>query len=274
MPTHPTISVLMSVYNGLPYLADAVDSILAQTFSDFEFIIIDDLSIDGSLAILEKYAVTDQRIKLVKNPQRLGLGNNLRSGVQIAVGKWIARMDADDVSLPERLAKQLEYITKHPNTDVLGAFAIDIDENGNSIGERRVPTSHEDIRKYIWTCPIIHPTAFMKRTSILAAGSYGSERRRQDYALWFRCAAAGLKFANLPEPLLKYRFTGDYFNRNNLPALVDQVKIGWKGCWLIKASLIAYIGVTVPLIKGILPKSFGMVVSGVLKKFDPRNRCS
>jgi glycosyltransferase involved in cell wall biosynthesis len=272
MPQAPLISVLMSVYNGLPYLTEAVDSVLSQTFTDFEFIIIDDESSDGSLEILEKYAVKDARIKLIKNPERLGLGINLKNGVVAARGTWIARMDADDISVPERLAKQLEYVTANPKTDILGSYAMDIDPNGNEIGLRRCPTTHADIVKYIWTCPIIHPTVFMKKESLLRAGSYGNEKRRQDYALWFKCASKSLQFANLPEPLLKYRFTGDYFSKNNLAALITQVKIGWKGCWLIGASPLAYIGVTVPLIKGILPKSCGMVISRLLKKFDPRNK--
>lgn len=268
----PQISVLMSVYNGLPYLAEAVDSILAQSFTNFEFIIIDDCSNDDSGEMLEKYARKDGRIKLVKNTARLGLGANLKHGVEIAKGEWIARMDADDVAISTRLYKQYEYVMLHPEVDILGSFAADIDASGKQNGERRVPTGHKDIVKYIWTCPIIHPTAFMKKSSLLKAGSYGTEKRRQDYALWFRCAAAGLKFANLPEPLLKYRFTGDYFNRNNLPALLTQVKIGWKGCWQVKASPIAYLGVAVPLVKGILPKSCGMFISSLLKKFDPRNK--
>jgi glycosyltransferase involved in cell wall biosynthesis len=268
----PQISVLMSVYNGLPYLNEAVDSILSQTFTDFEFIIIDDCSSDGSREILEKYAENDQRIKLIKNENRLGLGANLKNGVQLAQGKWIARMDADDISIPIRLSKQIEYVTNHPEIDILGSYAMDIDASGKELGLRRCPQNHAEIIKYIWTCPIIHPTAFIKKESLLRAGSYGDEKRRQDYALWFRCAASGLQFANLPEPLLKYRFTGDYFAKNNLRALLTQVKIGWRGCRQVKAKPIAYIGVAIPLIKGMLPKSFGMVISGVLKKFDPRNK--
>lgn len=272
MKTTPSITVVMSVYNGLPYLSEAIESILLQSYTDFEFIIIDDLSTDGSSEILKKYAKKDTRIELIKNTTRLGLGANLKHGVQIAQGQWIARMDADDISMPNRLAKQLEYVTANPQTDILGSYALDIDATGNTIGTRRCPTSHESIVKYIWSCPIIHPTAFMRKTSLLRAGSYGNEKRRQDYALWFRCAANGLNFANLPEPLLKYRFTGDYFHRNNLSALLTQVKIGWKGCWQVKASPIAYIGVTIPLIKGLLPKRCGMIITKILKRFDPRNK--
>jgi glycosyltransferase involved in cell wall biosynthesis len=271
-PEAPQISVLMSVYNGLPYLAEAIESILIQSYRDFEFIIIDDCSSDGSLELIEEYARKDPRIRFIRNQQRLGLGTNLKHGVQIAKGEWIARMDADDISMPQRLAQQMGYVSANPKIDIVGSYAIDIDERGNKIGERRCPATHQYIIKYIWTCPIIHPTAFIRKSGLISAGSYGTEKRRQDYALWFRCAAAGLQFANLPEPLLKYRFTGDYFARNNLRGLLTQIKIGWKGCLQVKASPIAYIGVAIPLIKGLLPKRFGMAISGVLKKFDPRNR--
>lgn len=266
----PKISVLMSVYNGLPYLTESIESILAQTYKDFEFIIIDDCSNDGSYKVIEEYAKNDSRIKIIQNKERAGLGANLKKGVDIAKGEWIARMDADDISLPQRFIKQMDYITKHPNTDILGSYATDIDENGNSVGIRKVPLKHDDIIKYIWTCPIIHPTAFLKKSALIKADSYGSEKRRQDYALWFRCAAIGLNFANLPEPLLKYRFTDNYFCRNNLNALLYQVRLGWHGCLLVKAPKIAYIGVCIPLVKGLLPKSFGMYISKLLKKFDPR----
>ncbi len=261
------ISVLMSVYNGKLFLKEAVESILNQSFTDFEFIIFDDCSIDDSAQLLQKYVKTDKRIKLITNKHNIGLGANLRQGVEIASGKWIARMDADDIALPHRLQTQIDYVTAHPNTDILGSYAFDIDNQGNTISLRKCPIDHKRIIKYIWTCPIIHPTAFMKKESLIKAGSYGQEKRRQDYALWFRCAKNGLIFANIPEPLIKYRFTEDYFKRNNISALLDQVKIGLSGCLLVKA---APIGVTVPLIKAILPKPLKMLASNILKKFDPR----
>ena len=267
----PKITVLMSVYNGLPYLEDALDSILNQTLDDFEFLIIEDCSNDASLEKLETYAKKDSRINLIKNNNNKGLGANLKKGVKLAKGDYIARMDSDDIALPHRLQTQYDFAIANPDIDIMGSFATDINEQGDDIGIRKMPVSHEEIVKYIWTCPIIHPTAFMKKESLLKAGSYGSEKRRQDYALWFRCAKHGLKFANIPEPLLKYRFADEYFKKNNLPALITQVKIGWKGCTQVKAPPIAYIGVAVPLVKGILPKPIKRCMTRILKKVDPRN---
>ena len=262
----------MSVYNGLPYLKESIESILNQSFKDFEFLIIEDCSSDTSLELLEEYAKKDDRIKLIKNSQNEGLGINLQKGVELAKGEYIARMDDDDISLTHRLQTQYDFAQANPDIDIIGSFATDINESGNEIGTRKMPTSHEEIIKYIWTCPIIHPTSFMKKESLLKAGSYGDEKRRQDYALWFRCAKNGLKFANIPEPLLKYRFADEYFKKNNFPALITQVKIGWKGCLQVKASPIAYIGVAVPLIRSLFPKFIQRWLAKLQKHFDPRRK--
>jgi glycosyltransferase involved in cell wall biosynthesis len=268
----PKITILMSVYNGLPFLEDSIQSILNQSFKDFEFLIIDDCSSDTSLEVLETYIKKDERIRLIKNNKNQGLGYNLKKGVELAKGDYIARMDDDDISLPHRLQTQYDFATKNPDIDIIGSYATDIDENGNEKGLRKMPISNDDIIKYIWTCPIIHPTAFIKKEALIKAGSYGNEKRRQDYALWFRCAKAGLKFANIPEPLLKYRFEDSYYKKNNMRALLTQVKIGWKGCLQVKASPVAYIGVAVPLIRSIFPKFIQKWLSKVQKIFDPRRR--
>lgn len=264
----PEITVLMSVHNGLPYLAAAVESILSQTFTDFEFLIIDDASTDGSATLLESY--NDSRIRIIKNKECKGLGFNLRVGVEEACGTWVARMDADDIALPERLQVQRDYAHAHPDVDIIGSWATDINAAGEPLGLRRMPLNHEEIVRYIWTCPIIHPTAFFNKAAVQRAGSYGTERRRQDYALWFRCASAGLRFANIPQVLLQYRFADEYFRKNNVLALFDQATIGWKGCKMVKASPVAYVGVGVPLLRGLFPKSLQRHVSALQKRFDPR----
>lgn len=266
------ITVLMSVYNGLPYLNDALDSIINQSFKNFEFLIIDDCSNDGSLEILKEYAAKYSQINLVVNKNRAGLGANLKKGVDMAQGQWIARMDADDIAMADRLSTQLDFAKNNPEIDIIGSYATDINEDGEELGLRKMPLNDEQIKKYIWTCPIIHPTAFLRKGALLRAGSYGTEKRRQDYALWFRCAASGLNFANIPQVLLKYRFADEYFRKNNFSALIDQIKIGWRGCILVKAPIIAYIGVTVPLLKALLPASISRFISNILKKFDPRGR--
>lgn len=267
----PTVTVLMSVYNGRPYLEEAIESILGQTYTDFEFLIIDDASTDGSRDILETWSRRDDRVRLILHEENQGLGVALEEGVEQAKAPLVARMDADDVSMPTRLERQVEYFQSNPETDVLGTFAIDVDEQGNHIKPRRFPVSHEEIIRYIWTCPVLHPTVMMRAASIRKVGNYDSSlRKRQDYELWFRCAEQGLTFANIPEPLLKYRFTQDYYKRNDLSVVWDQAKIGWRGCQITNASPLAYLGVLVPLLRSLLPRPLNALVHRILEYVDPR----
>lgn len=265
------VTVLMSVYNDEAYLAEAIESILNQTYKDFEFLIFDDASTDNSFRILEYYAKKDRRIKLITNKINRGLGYNLNRGVEIAESPWIARMDADDLANPNRLQLQLNYVQAHPDTSIVGGCAVDIDRRGNIVSQRKVPTQHKQIKELIWTNPFIHGTVLFKRDAILAVGSYSpSLAKRQDYELWFRCAQAGLKFANLPQPLIRYRFTDNTLQRNNWKVALIHLRIGWLGCWKVKASPIAYLGVTKQLAIVLLPPPLRVMAYNWLKQFDPR----
>lgn len=268
----PEVTVLMGVFNGLPRLERSIRSILAQTFSNFEFLIIDDASTDGSDQVVQQYAKEDCRIRLIRNEVNAGLGAVLNLGVREARAALIARMDADDVAVPTRLEKQVAYFRAHPETDILGSYALDVGEDGSIIRERRVPTAHDRIVKLIWSCPIVHPTVMFRRSSILRAGSYPStRRRRQDYDLWFRCVAAGLIFANLPEPLLHYTFSQQTVQKNNFSSALKQVGVGLRGCWLVRASPLAYLGTVAPLLEAMLPDSLRVRLAGFKGKLDPRN---
>ncbi|WP_062051726.1 glycosyltransferase [Bacillus sp. JCM 19034] len=267
----PEVTVLMSVYNDEQYLEESVESILNQTYENFEFLIIDDASTDGSYEILKEFAEKDQRIKLIKNKENKGLSYNLAEGVSQATTKWIARMDADDIAREDRLLLQMNYVAEHPNTDIIGSYVMDIDAKGNEIELRKVPTTHEKIASLIWTCPFIHPTVLFKKKAIEKVGSYDKNlRRRQDYDLWFRCQEGKLQFHNIDQPLLYYRATDDYYKKNDIKVQFQQVKMGFTGSWKVKASPIAYIGVTVSFLKGILPYRIRKPINSFLKLVDPR----
>ena len=267
------ITVLMSVYNGMPYLKNAIDSILQQTFSDFEFLIFDDASTDGTSQVLAQYALKDKRIKIITNDRNYGLGTNLAKGVEMAQTPWIARMDADDIAFPNRLELQLDYIINHPSVSVLGGYAIDIDGQGKTVSERKVPTCDRQIKKLVWTNPFIHGTVLLHRESILKVGSYSNQlAKRQDYELWFRCTKADLQFANLPTPLIYYRFTDNTLQRNNWKVALIHVIVGWRGCWMVKASLFAYLAVTKQLVIVLLPSPLRYLAYHWLKQFDPRTQ--
>lgn len=272
-----SLTVLMSIYNGGLYLEAAIESILTQTFTEFDFLIIDDASTDKTSTILKKFAQQDSRINIIINKQNQGLAYNLARGVEAANTPWIARMDADDIARRDRLEKQMGYIKENPDIDILGSYALNINARGEILEERTVPLDHENICRLIWTNPLIHPTVLFRRSAILKIGSYYSKTRQripEDYQLWFRACAAGLRFANLPEPLIYYRFSEDNFVRNNLKFLLAHVLIGWQGCWKVKAVPLAYLGVTKPLVLGIFPPGLRYLVYNWLKQFDPRTTVS
>ncbi len=201
----PTISVLMSVYNGEKYLATAIDSILAQTYQDFEFIIINDASTDSSEQIVKSYQ--DSRIIYLKNQTNLGLTKSLNFGIAQARGKYIARMDADDISLPERLAKQLTLMEEKPEVSVCGSFAQIINENGQNVGEIIHPTDPAEInvRLHFYNC-LAHPTVIIRREILNQVNNYDDNyHRSQDFNLWHKIILNQGSFFNISEKLIKYR---------------------------------------------------------------------
>ena len=201
----PLISVLMSVYNGEKYLREAIESILAQTFADFEFLIINDGSTDSSRDIILSYS--DARIRLIDNEEKIGLTKSLNKGISLARGKYIARMDADDISMPERIEKQVGYMDIAEDYVLVGAGAYLIDANGNEIGRLDRPFTHEEILGHIFFFnPVIHPSVMFRKAPILKIGGYNPDiQKAQDYDLWLRLVDFNMKFCNLPSLLIKHR---------------------------------------------------------------------
>ena len=204
MANVPRVSVLMPVYNTERYLSDAVDSILTQTFTDYEFIIVDDGSTDSTWEILTRY--DDPCIRLVRNENNIGLIGSLNRGLELARGEYIARMDADDISLPERLATQVQYLDSHPEVGVLGSDFQIIDEEGNPRGIKKHPREHGLVKwKLYFNSPFGHSTVMMRRQLVCQVDAYQPDMRHaEDYDLWRRLSYI-TRFANLPVVLLKYR---------------------------------------------------------------------
>jgi GT2 family glycosyltransferase len=205
---HPAlISVCLPVYNAEAYVAEAVESILAQTYGDFEFLIIDDGSTDRSLAILERYAAQDARIRLSSRPNS-GYVVRLNEMLDEARGEFIARMDADDIAMPARFAKQLDFLNAHPDFVAVGSRILTIDSDGEPIGEFCTAVVHEEIDRAHLEAHggvISHPGVMIRATAIRALGGYRAEYWPvEDVDLWLRLAEVG-RLANLPEMLLKYR---------------------------------------------------------------------
>ena len=229
MNQSPAISVVLPVYNAEAYLREAVESILAQTFTDFEPIIINDGSTDDSGAILRELAARDARIVLVERPND-GLVSALNEGIKIAQAELIARMDADDVAMPERFALQHARMVQEPELSVLGSFIRVMDKAGNIIHLGKYPLTPKAAARCLERgCPVIHPAVMMRRDAVLEAGGYRTAfPHAEDYDLWLRMSDLGYAIANLPQRLLNYREHG---------ANVSQVHRGVQGQHTIMARL-------------------------------------
>lgn len=199
----PKVSVLMPVYNGEKYLKDAIDSILNQTFIDFEFIIINDGSIDNTRKIIESY--DDQRILLI-NQENKGLPITLNIGIEIARGEFIARMDADDISEENRLMEQVEFMDQNSEVGICGSNINLINDKSEHIGHMMYPLEHDDIKaQMLFNCPLAHPTVIFRKSFLDESGLRYSEGKSEDYDLWTRSVYI-TKVANINKYLLGYRF--------------------------------------------------------------------
>jgi glycosyltransferase involved in cell wall biosynthesis len=207
----PTLSVIMPAYNAESYIREAVNSVLNQTYQDFELIIIDDASTDSTVKIIKKFVKKyPEKIKFVelKVNQNCGGDKSANAGLRVATGKYIARMDADDVADVTRFEKQINFLRNNPKVFLVGSNAYVINKNGTIIGEKLEPLSSEDIYSaYFGFHPLVHPTCMFKRKL-----KDGKPFRYQikysannDYYTFFKLICQGYKFVNLEEKLVKYR---------------------------------------------------------------------
>jgi hypothetical protein len=208
----PIVSVVMTVFNGGKFLRDAIESILAQTLYDFEFIIIDDGSADGSAQLIDSYQRRDPRVRVYRQQNRAPnesdtcrVGEALNRGCTLAQGKYIARMDADDIALRDRLLWQLDFMEKHPEVGLIGGAVEWIDSDGNSHGIHRNPVEDEVIKTtLLYNNVFWHPTVVFRKHAFVSTGGYRDIVAAEDYDLWLRFADR-FQLANLETVLLKYR---------------------------------------------------------------------
>lgn len=205
----PAISVAMSVYNGERFLEEAIGSVLAQTFTQFELLILDDGSRDSTRAIIENHAARDSRVRPIIRENR-GLIASLNQLVAESRAPLVARMDADDICLPQRFARQVEFLAAQPDYGVIGSWCEDIDENGcpwPAATAHRHPTDHEGFLAAIELGrPLLcHPAVMFRRDLVLSVGGYHAAFKHcEDLDLWLRLASI-TRIASLPEQLVKYR---------------------------------------------------------------------
>lgn len=218
------IVVIMSLYKNdvLEYVNPAIDSVLSQCYSDFDFYI----QYDGSVQQdVDNYLlnINDERIHICTRSENKGLAyslNELLEKVILMDYKYIARMDADDISMPDRFEKQIRYMDEHPECDAVGTWAIEIKADGSEFYRKQMPVTHEECYNFFMKrdC-MIHPTVMFRRSYIEKAGLYSIDTYfGEDTMMWAQGFANGCKFANIPEFLFKFRLNDDFFNRRR----------GWK----------------------------------------------
>jgi glycosyltransferase involved in cell wall biosynthesis len=212
----PTVSVVMSVFNGQAFLREAVESILGQTFGDFEFVVIDDGSTDQTSDILAEYMRRDARMHVVRQKNR-GRTESLNRGIDLGRGKYVARMDADDVALPDRLERQIDFLEKHSDVGLVGGVVELIGREGNVLRIVRPPVDDIEIRSLLLQYnPMWHSAISMRTAVVLAAGRYRTMfSESEDYDLWLRLSEQ-TRLANLDELVLRYRVHSSQVSIENM----------------------------------------------------------
>lgn len=228
----PKVSVIMPVYNSGTYLNEAIDSILNQKFEDFEFVIIDDGSTDQSQEIVKSYS--DPRIRFYVNEKNMGVAATLNRGLKLAVGEYIARMDSDDISLPDRFDKQVSYMDTHPKVAVC---ATGIRMFGAQNGEKYFSTTHDQLKvDLLFNNCLAHPTVMMRRSVVGCTYRYNEEfSAMEDYALWIEVSRK-YELASIKDVLLMYRIHQSQVTQNPPKNYLEQEK-------MLKNTLLLELGV-------------------------------
>lgn len=253
----PRVSVAMSVYNDEKFLAKSIESILSQTYTDFEFIICDDGSTDKSLEIIKKYMAMDDRIILIKNEKNLGLAPSLNKCIEKARGEYIARMDADDIAVKDRFYKQVKYLDEHPNIAFVCGGVYLIDEKG-VWGTRlnQIPLTKENVFKYQ---PIAHPTTMIRKSILELVNGYTVApytKRGQDFDLWCKIYSHGYVGKNIGEIVLYYREDKNAYKKRLFKYRIHSFKV--KKMWRRALGLPFYYDIYAfkPLLAGLIPNFF------------------
>lgn len=251
----PLVSIIMGVYNAEKTIKRCINSILNQTYENWEFIICNDGSSDGTLNILNEYQKTDSRIKVISNKSNKKLAVSLNRCLKYAKGKYIARMDADDESLPQRLEVEVDFLERHEQVDLVGCNRIIFDEQGE-YGIRKVkeyPTRDILIRD----TPFAHPTIMMRKTVYDALGGYRvghKNMRAEDLDLWIRFFEAGYKGYNIQEVLYRYHESRDDLYKRSVKVAIHTMAAFWYGYRVLNVPFHKRIWVLKPLVAALIPK--------------------
>lgn len=203
----PLVSVIMAAHNAEKYIAEAVESVINQTYKNWELIIVDDASSDSTSTIIERCMKRDSRIKGIHLEKNSGQAFAQNKAIEMSSAEYIATLDSDDVAMPHRIAAQVEFLEYNTDIDMVGSYAELIDEDGNVIGKKKKPTKNEEIRfPLLLQTQFIHPSICIRKNVLIDVGCYSmNSLYTEDYDLWSRLLARGCKFANIDGPLIRYR---------------------------------------------------------------------
>lgn len=257
----------MGVYNCGSILASSVESILAQTYSNWEFIICDDGSNDNTFKVLQQYQDKDPRFIILRNESNRGLAYSLNKCLKKASGEYIARQDADDLSKPQRFEKQVYFLESNPEYSFVGSLVELYDENGVWC-EKTNQIEKPDAKSFLWTSAFVHPSIMFRRKDLINIGGYRvakETRRAEDYDLFMRMYAKNMKGYNLQEVLLSYHMSSKDMAKRKFKYRIDEVIVRYKGFKALKLFPRGYIYVVKPLLVGLFPQSFVLAVKKISK---------
>lgn len=248
------ISVLMGIYNCAPTLVEALDSLYAQTYKDFKIILCDDGSKDNTYKVAEDYASKHSNIVLIRNERNRGLNYTLNHCLKYADTEYVARMDGDDISLPDRFEKEIRFLDEHPEYAIVSTPMLYFDE----LGVFREGKGKGDVTKkdFIHGTPICHAPCMVRIEAYRAVKGYTEERRllrMEDYHLWFKMYAAGYKAYMLKEPLYKMRDDRNAVARRNWMTRKNEAYVRYIGYKMLGLPSWAYLYCLRPLIMAIMP---------------------
>lgn len=250
------VSVIMGVCNCEKTLSDAIESILAQTYSAWKLILCDDGSEDGTYSVALRYAKWNpDKMILLRNEKNLGLNGTLNRCLQYADGAYVARMDGDDISLPERLEREASFLDSHPEYAVVSCPMIYFDEDG-AWGRG---TEHGEVKAtdFIRGTPFCHAPSMVRREALAAVGGYSTDRRTlraEDYDLWFRMYEKGFRGYNLPDPLYRMRDDQKAYHRRKFRYALNEAYVRYAGYRRLKLPISAYLYVARPVLVAVLPR--------------------
>lgn len=255
------ISVIMGIYNCEKYLEEAINSIVNQTYNNWELIMCDDGSTDNTVLIAEKCKrkFHQNKIVLLKNKENMGLNYTLNKCLKIAEGEYIARQDGDDISIPSRFEKEINFLENHTDYSFVSSNMIYFDENGEWGKSNLIQAPLK--KDFALGTPFCHAPSMIRKEVIEQVGGYTIDKkllRVEDYDLWFKLYAKGYKGYNISEALYKMRDDREAVKRRNFQNRINEARVKLKGFRMIKMPIIYYIYVLKPLLIGMLPTKIYM----------------